>query len=587
MIMKKIHIIVLAILAMTLVSCQDYLNRVPLDANSDATNWSNEASLSTFANMLYETFDGYGSGWSRGQYLSSGLSDDYCCDTYTYPTQTVPSSSSSWSSPYSWIRRSNILLARVDRVPNLSESAANHWRGVARFFRGKEHYELVRTYGDVVWIDSEVDIDDSTTLKKARDPRVTVMKNVCADLQFAAENIPYSTDNTVNNMCAYALLSRAALYEAAWQKYHEKNSENAKYFYNIAKNAANAVIASGHYTITTNYQANYISKDLKGNTEMILYKIYCYTGEKAAVTLAHSMQGWCNSSSKTWGLTKSAVESFANSDGLPIYMSTYSDATIADVFKNRDARLSFIASPTVICPVGWAYTQGVNSSTAYWTNKFVDQSDYGTVTWSAPYNTSDAPIFSYSEVLENYAEACAELEDLGAGAMSQADLDKSINIVRAKHGNLPALTYAGTGAVSVGGKTITKDPKNTFGISNMLWEIRRERRSELMCDGFREDDLMRWKMGSLLDFASNPECYEGASKAAITAYYEATKDLDLYKKDVFSDVLSGNFWSSDGKYMSAFDITKNVRVFADKNYLEPIPSAQMTLNPNLTQNPGW
>jgi len=585
--MKKIHIIVLAILAMTLVSCQDYLNRVPLDANSDATNWSNEASLSTFANMLYETFDGYGSGWSRGQYLSSGLSDDYCCDTYTYPTQTVPSSSSSWSSPYSWIRRSNILLARVDRVPNLSESAANHWRGVARFFRGKEHYELVRTYGDVVWIDSEVDIDDSTTLKKARDPRVTVMKNVCADLQFAAENIPYSTDNTVNNMCAYALLSRAALYEAAWQKYHEKNSENAKYFYNIAKNAANAVIASGHYTITTNYQANYISKDLKGNTEMILYKIYCYTGEKAAVTLAHSMQGWCNSSSKTWGLTKSAVESFANSDGLPIYMSTYSDATIADVFKNRDARLSFIASPTVICPVGWAYTQGVNSSTAYWTNKFVDQSDYGTVTWSAPYNTSDAPIFSYSEVLENYAEACAELEDLGAGAMSQADLDKSINIVRAKHGNLPALTYAGTGAVSVGGKTITKDPKNTFGISNMLWEIRRERRSELMCDGFREDDLMRWKMGSLLDFASNPECYEGASKAAITAYYEATKDLDLYKKDVFSDVLSGNFWSSDGKYMSAFDITKNVRVFADKNYLEPIPSAQMTLNPNLTQNPGW
>lgn len=572
---------------MTLVSCQDYLNRVPLDANSDATNWSNEASLSTFANMLYETFDGYGSGWSRGQYLSSGLSDDYCCDTYTYPTQTVPSSSSSWSSPYSWIRRSNILLARVDKVPNLSESAANHWRGVARFFRGKEHYELVRTYGDVVWIDSEVDIDDSTTLKKARDPRVTVMKNVCADLQFAAENIPYSTDNTVNNMCAYALLSRAALYEAAWQKYHEKNSENAKYFYNIAKNAANSVIASGHYTITTNYQANYISKDLKGNTEMILYKIYCYTGEKAAVTLAHSMQGWCNSSSKTWGLTKSAVESFANSDGLPIYMSTYSDATIADVFKNRDARLSFIASPTVICPVGWAYTQGVNSSTAYWTNKFVDQSDYGTVTWSAPYNTSDAPIFSYSEVLENYAEACAELEDLGAGAMSQADFDKSINIVRAKHGNLPALTYAGTGAVSVGGKTITKDPKNTFGVSNLLWEIRRERRSELMCDGFREDDIMRWKMGSVIDFASNPECYEGASKAAITAYYEATKDLDLYKKDVFSDVLSGNFWSSDGKYMSAFDLAKNVRVFADKNYLEPIPSAQITLNPNLTQNPGW
>ena len=585
--MKKIHIIVLAILAMTLVGCQDYLNRTPLDKNSDATNWTNEASLSSFANMFYNTFDSYGSGWSRGQYLSSGLSDDYCPDEYSYPTQTVPSSSSSWSSPYSWIRRANILLSRVDKVPNLSDEAANHWRGVARFFRAAEHYNLVCTYGDVVWIDTEVDIDDSTTLQRPRDPRLTVMKNVCADLQFAAENIPYSTDNTLNNMCAYALLSRAALHEAAWQKYHENNAENAKYFYNIAKKAADAVISSGHYTIHTNYQSNYISKDLTGNTEMILFKVYCHTGEGAKVTESHSMQGWCNSSSKTWGLTKSAVESFDNSDGLPIFMGQYSDATIENVFKNRDARLSFIASPTVLCPVGWAYTQGVNSSTGYWTNKFVDLKDYGTITWSAPSNTSDGPIYTYSEVMENYAEACAELEDLGAGAMSQADLDKSINIVRAKHGNLPALTYAGTGAVSVGGKTITKDPKNTFGVSNLLWEIRRERRSELMCDGFREEDIMRWKMGSVIDFASNPECYEGASKAALTAFYEATKDEALHSKDAFSNVLSGNFWSKDGLYMAAFNLSKNMRVFSDKNYLEPIPSAQITLNSHLTQNPGW
>lgn len=586
--MKNKYLIVLvAALSLSLSSCENYLNRTPLDQNSDATNWTSESSLETFAWMLYGTFDGYGAGWARGQYLSSGLTDDYCPDGYSYPTQTIPSESGTWDGPYSWIRRCNILINRTGIVPDLSEKSANKWKGVARFFRAKEYFDLVRTYGDVVWIDTEVDIDDSTTLLKPRNPRLEVMKNVCADLQFAAENLEYTTDNTVNNMCAYALLARAALYEGAWQKYHEGSTENAAYFYDIAKKAADAVITSGHYTIHNKYLSNYISKDLTGNTEMILFKVYCYTGEGAKVSECHAMQGWSNSSSKSWGLTRSAVESFANADGLPIYQGTYSDATIADVFKNRDARLSLIADPTVLCPVGWAYTEGINSSTGYYTDKFVDWGDYGKVTWLAPYNTADAPIYSYSEVLENYAEACAELEDIGSGSMSQADLDKSVNIVRAKHGNLPALTYKGAGSVGCNGVAITKDPKNTTGVSNLLWEIRRERRSELMCDGFRNDDLMRWKLGSLIDFSSNPECYEGASKAAVTAFYEATKGLALYEGKKYDEIIGGNFWSPDGNYISAFNLSKNDRNFEDKNYLEPIPSKEITLNPNLTQNPGW
>lgn len=584
---NKFLITILSVFILISTGCSKYLDRTPLDENSDATNWTSEAALETYAWNLYENFAGYGSGWTRGQYLSNGLTDDYCPDGYTFPTNNVPSSSSSWSDPYEEIRKANLLLNRVDIVPNLSEEAANHWRGIARFFRGMEHFELVKTYGDVVWVDTEIDIDDTVSLNKARDPRVDVMKKVCEDLQFAAANCRYTTDNTVNNMCANALLARAALFEGAWQKYHANNTENAKYFYEIAKNAANAVINSGYYTIHNDYLSNYISKDLKGNTEMILFKAYSHTSEGAPVTLAHAMQGWSNSSSKSWGLTKSAVESFANADGLPIYMGTYSDATVEDVFTDRDARLSLICDPELLCPVGWAWKEGVNSSTGYYVDKLVDWNDYGTTTWLAPANTTDAPVYSYSEVLVNYAEACAELEDIGGASMSQADLDKSINIVRRQHGNLPALTYGGGGSVSVNGVAITKDPKNKYNVSNLLWEIRRERRSELMCDGFRYDDLRRWKLGSLIDFASNAECYEGASKEAIEAFIEATKGEELYKDKKAEEVWAGNFWSTDSKYMSAFDIVKNNRVFEEKHYLEPIPSTERTLNPKLTQNPGW
>lgn len=588
--MKKIYgIITLVILTFGFTSCNNYLDRTPLDKNSDATNWTSEASLETYAWSLYENFSGYGNGWTRGQYLSTGLTDDYCSDGYVQPTQNIPSSSSTWNNGYTEIRRANILLNRVDRIPDLAEKNANHWRGVARFFRGMKHFELVRVFGDIVWIDSEIDIDDAAALSRKRDNRVEVMKKVCEDLEFAGNNCRFTTDNTVNDMSAWALLARAALFEGAWQKYQKGNTEDAKYFYDKAKMAADKIISGGKYTIHNDYLKNYISKSLVGNSEMILFKVYSHTAEGGKVTHAHAMQGWSNSSSKSWGLTKSAVESFANADGLPIYMGTFSDATIADVFKNRDARLSLIVDPEVLCPVGYAYKEGINSSTGYWTDKLVDWNDYGTSTWLAPNNTTDAPVYTYSEVLLNYAEACAELEDLGGGAMTQTDLDRSVNELRIKHGKLPKLTYAGKGIVSVNGITITADPKNKTGISNMLWELRRERRSELMCDGFRYFDLMRWKLGSLLDFTKNPECCLGASLDAIKAFYEATKDEELYKDKKYSDIIDGNFWSSDNKYLSAFNQAKNNRVFDEtRHYLEPIPSTQITLNPNLLpQNPGW
>ena len=582
----KNKIIALFLVAFAFASCESYLDRAPMDSNSDATNWSSESALEIYAWSLYANFEGYGSGWTRGQYLSEAMSDDYVQDSYAKPTESAPSANSAWSNPYVEIRRANILLSRVDKVPGLSATAANHWKGVAKFFRAQQYYKLVTTFGDCVWVDAEVDIDNAEALNQPRTSRVDVMKNVCADLQFAAENCRYTTDNTVSNMAAYALLSRVALFEAAWQKYHAKNNTEASYFYGVAKAAANEIIKSNNYSIHNNYISNYISKSLAGNTEMIMYKVYDHTGEGAKVTHAHAMQGWSSSSSKSWGLTKSAVENFANANGLPIHMGEYNDETIEAIFADRDARLSLICDPEVLCTVGFAYTEGVNSSTGYYTDKLVDWNDYGTATWSAPANTADAPIYTLSEVMLNYAEACAEIEDLGGAAMSQNDLNISVNELRAKHGNMPALTYAGKGKVSVNGVEITADPKNTEGISNLLWEIRRERRSELMCDGFRYEDLLRWKQGYLLDFSKNPDGYRGVSRAALEAYVAAHKDEPLHKDQSMATIEANNKF--DDKYLLGFDPAANNRKFDEsKNYLEPIPSTQITLHPALGQNPGW
>lgn len=583
----RIFAVITGVLAIAALSgCNDYLDKVPLDSNSDATNWKNAAAIETYSWNLYGDLSAfsYGSGWTRGQYHAEGLTDDYTTESFSQFTQNVPSSASSWNDPYSNIRKANVMLARIDQVPNLADAVANHWRGVARFFRALWHFELLKTYGDVVWVDGEVNIADGESLQKARDSRTTVAENIIADLEFAATNCydkGAAGANTVNKDVAAALGSRVALYEAAWEKYHNTTGGKANDFYNKAKTFANQVISSGNYSINENYKGNYTAQNLTGNTEMILFKRYAYNGNGGAVTLAHATYGWSDSSTPTWGLTKSAVENYAAADGLPIHMKAYNDQTIAGVFENRDARLTATVYKEVVPVVGTQYIEGIVSTTGYWTYKFVPLDEYakriGNSTWNGPYNDTDGPIFAYPEVLLNYAEACAEL-----GACSQADLDKTVNVLRTKHGKIPALTVAGT-SVSVNGTAITKDP-NDPAANVLLQEIRRERRSELMGDGFRHADLMRWALGKNLDLAQNPAGYLGASKAVILEYAaslaEPVSEATIDAKNYFIEI-------GGVKYKSQYAPGANSRTWNDKYYLEPVPSGQITLDENLGQNPGW
>ena len=612
--MKINKLIASALMAMTIVGlsgCNKFLDKTPLDANSDATNWTSEASLQTYSWNLYGDFDSfaYGSGWTKGRYHNDAICDDYTADGFSEFTKNVPTASGSWTTPYERIRKANVLLARVDQVPDLSAEAANHWKGVARFFRALHHFELLKTYGDVVWIDEEIqDINSDEARLKSRDSRVTVADNIVADLKFAVENLRTPANagaNTVNKYVADALLARVGVFEGAWEKYHQTAGGHPNDFYTAAKNAANEIISSGLYDIVDGgYRATFNSLDLSKSKEVLLYRAYTVANVNGGkVGSAHSMQGWSDSSTPTWGLTKSAVENYAQINGLPID-NTYDDQTFEGVFVNRDKRMAATIYDVAPYATGYAGDRGIVSTTGFWTYKFVciekrdEMKNNGT--WDAPSNDSDAPIFSYAEVLENYAEACAEL-----GNCSQADLDKSVNILRERHGGMPALTLTGTDGCSVNGTPIALTPyyQNMEKVSSVLiQEIRRDRRSELMAEGFRYLDVKRWKLGKLLDLAENKDANKGISKAAYKAYLlahgvtEADWNGDHNEKN--PGIEWSNFWTSDGYKASYFtnDVDANPtqtgsrvsRTWNDKYYLEPIPSGQITLDPNLEpQNPGW
>ena len=177
-------------------------------------------------------------------------------------------------------------------------------------------------------------------------------------------------------------------------------------------------------------------------------------------------------------------------------------------------------------------------------------------------NITDAPLFWLAEVYLIYAEASAELDQMGKYTLTQTDLNNTINKLRAR-GKVAPMILAGH---QDPGYT---DPKKDADVTSLIWEIRRERRTELMMDGFRLQDLFRWKKGIYMDSNKNPDSFLGAK---IQPPYGAVRV------------------NAQG-YIMPYTVAQQ-RAFVDpKNYLSAIPTSQILLYPPATQatmqNPGW
>lgn len=542
-----------AILLLSAASCSKYVDKVPLDAFSDLDYWTSESKVETFCWGFYDDLIvGFGTGTSGDFYFSS-FSDDQDAATFQDFDKNAPASDGAWS--FTDIRKSNLLLARIGNVP-MDDAAKNHWAGVARFFRAMKYFNMVKRFGDVPWYNQVLDISQDSMIYKPRDPRNMIMDSVLADLDFAIANLRSKADadaNTVNKDVALAFKSRVCLYEGTYAEYDENDNTRAVTYLKASQDASSQLM-NADYTLDKDYRTVYSSMELKDDPEVILYKDY----EAGLVT--HSVVGYTNSTTPMNGMTKSAVESYVCADGLPISVSPeyQGDDSIQPVRANRDERL-LETIDTFYCYNGHRVGIGLQSSTGYRPSKFLQPS----ATQLAPYNETDAPIFWLAETLENYAEASAELDKLGAYTMTQSDLDKSINLLR-KRAGVAALQVSGKQGTAVGGVVFT-DKKKDPDVTSLIWEIRRDRRSELMMDGFRFDDLVRWKKLDYMDSQKNPDGFLGAK-------VPANGSVSL---------------NPDGYIMPyAAGIQRTVQA---RDYLYPIPTGQFPLYANgaLSQNTGW
>ena len=202
------------------------------------------------------------------------------------------------------------------------------------------------------------------------------------------------------------------------------------------------------------------------------------------------------------------------------------------------------------------------------------------------YQTSDKPIFLLSEVLLNYAEAACEL-----GQFTQEVADKTINKLRERSGVAPMMVSLidenwdpkrdrGTAAWTQG-----YDSKTNYPVNPLLWEIRRERLVELMGTGMSFYDVKRWHKAPY--FINRQPCGAWVTATnlpygtgAYTGSFVDYNQIELTGSADPSSSGSGWIYTYPGPLASG-------KGWLDKYYLEQIPLNQITLNPKLTQNPGY
>lgn len=593
----KRYILAAMTLCMGLSSCDSLLDLQPQSQISQTDYFKTETDLQLFSNSFYNNLlDKSPFDMQSDVYVQQNLSVEMLGGT----NRDVPASGGGWS--WTDLRKMNTLLAYADQCPD--KDVVLKYKAVTRFFRAFFYFEKVKRFGDVPWYDTELASTDET-LYKARDSRELIMTHMIEDVDFAIENLPSKDEEKsspfrVNKYAALALKSQFCLYEGTYRKYHKITLAGHDYNYYLQQSAdaSEKLMASSKYKLYSTGKPNedYVNLFAKEDADPDEYIL--------AIKFDYGMSILHNAAGHTLvptqgkpGLTRKMVNTYLMKDGTAFTnQSGWQEMQFIDETKNRDPRLAqSIRTPgymrlqttKVLAPdlslsvTGYQPIKFVQEPTASGGN--VDRNDR---------STNDLPVYRYAEILLNYAEAKAEL-----GTLSQTDLDKSINLLRKRVG-MPNLdmNVANSAPDRYLSASETGYPNVSGSNKGVILEIRRERTIELMQEGFRFDDLVRWKAGSCIDQSIVGMYFPGAGgydlsgdgKADVILYAEGeakpTADAGVLVYKIGKDVIL-----SDGNkgYLYYHKNINRTPFSEERDYLYPIPTDERSLNHNLNQNPGW
>lgn len=604
--MKKIiKTAALALIIVLTASCNDdFMERNPLDQISDGNYWQSLTDLRLFLNHFYNQGSFFPNMTGFGTIGIYGLDADNGSDIQIRLTPSgrmngegiVPASGGGWAaSDWSLLRQINHFMDHYYRVAaNTSDEAVQPFVGEALFFRSLFYFNMLRRFGDLPWASTSL-TPNCELLFGSRLPRHQVVDSIMQDMDRAVAYLPVrGTGNwtgRLNREAALALQARIALFEGTWQKYHAGTpfapySGHSERFLEKAAEAAGALITLSETNgrpalfgvgVPNGYRDLFIQADYSNISEVIFWRrhVVGVNGHSWSRTAADGAER---------GVTKSMINSYLLLDGTPAAPGT-DDATLVALASTRDARLA----QSIFINDGEHYRWRLATPAQYFTAPRLEGAaetlnntgfqlykghNFNFAGMRAAGGGNEGTIlFRFGEVLLIYAEAKAEL-----GTLTQACLDRSINKLRDRVG-MPHLRL-----------DVASDPHFEFAsLPPIIQAIRRERKVELAFEGFRVDDIFRWAAADELIVGVTPlgariEQWEDFTFPAWDSGRQATFD---------AAVAALSYKEIDGRrYIKPFGSRLNgglegFRFRVDRDYLLPLPTNQLVLNPNLEQNPGW
>lgn len=654
-------------------SCNDFLDRQPLDQLIPENYFTNADNLAAYTVNFYSIFPTHSNYYYNIGTFSIDNGTDNQANMWDSANESVfikwipgqwlvPTSASNWN--FTTLRQVNFFLEEV-MEPFIageikgSEEVARKAIGEAYFFRAYTLYLNYKEIGDYPII-TEVLPDNQDILLEysVRYPRHLVARQILEDLTQAAKYLPDKSsygNNGLNKMCAYLLSSRVALFEGTWLKYHKDTAlvpgapgwpgdqsllngfnidneinyfltqamQTAKivgdqYYTQLVENTDNPVGQNNQYVSQNPYYTMFCDQDLSGYSEVLLYKAF-----DMAQNIKTQIQERLELNGSGTGWTRGLVNSFLMRNGLPIYAANsgydpeWENQGITATLQDRDSRIQIFTkedncisyySPAsgdpVYFPEGYLL-EGTEQTRAVTGFAIKKGKSYDWNQTTSQSSVTGSIIFRAVEALLNYMEACVELTGSIDGTADmywrairkRAYVNPDYNLTIAAT-NMSQEALGDWGAYSAGNL-----------INPIIYNVRRERRNELIAEALRMDDLRRWS--SLDQLMNTPYVIEGM-KYWGTVYNDPDSPLHLYSpRDENKEYLApyvdvegglGNISSPEGgPYVRPYQISMvNNPIFngyrwTRAHYLSPIgqqnftdASIDGTTNSSVVyQNPGW
>lgn len=565
--MKK-NLIYIGLMALLLVtSCDSALERYPLDVPSAETFYTNETEIQGGVNACYSFVVA-----GTNDYLSPEFSWDALADVVFIRGGGFAQNNlmsvldykdnyfkTLWRDMYQGVGRCNLVLEKIEgNKDKMAADKVKQFQGEVFFLRAYYYLRLTNMFGDVVYLDKPVGTVAEGKVV-TRTAKAEVLKKIYADFDKSAELLSGSQVNTLGRVtwgAAMSFKARAALQNNDWA---------------TAAAAAKTVIDSKKYSLLPSY-ANLFTETILNsstNTEQIFTQMHLVTAKNATLWPRFVSPRSVTGGFATIVPTQNMLDSYLCIDGLDISKSPLYDK--ANPYNNRDPRLrySFVLpgdlwngyiydtrkdKPNTLNAAGAT----VKNLDSYNSTEFTSFTGYGVRKYyDFKYVTAltqcETPFMlcRYAEVLLTYAEAKIELNQIDADCLG------AINLVRNRADvSMPTVAAASQ--------------------AEMRRIVRSERKVELWNENLRYQDLLRWKRAEVV--LTRP--IFGRPVLGDPSGYKPVQ-FDEFGDPVYDLASYAPHPSTDYRVLILTNFNKN------RDYLWPIPEAELSLNPGLGQNPGW